>query len=442
MNDSIKRVQSQAGLSFAERENQRSAAGGKANLRPEVKQKDFMKSAGTRGYSPLARVMTLAVMLLAMAATAWAQSYTITLPSVSNGSVTAKVNDASVTSAAAGATVSLVATPDAGYRLKTIGGTSTQNASETFSSGANTRTGTHFRVSGNNFTYGWRVGTGNNYTLTISSLSNQNLSQVVLTVGNQPNTSGRNTSHLQVDKGSLTVTGTSQGSTVTITNINSPSVTLSAPSSSNAASMWTFTQAKVDGLGSVALSLTDTGDDNVKTFTMPSSNVTVSAEFELAAVAVTGVTLSQTSASLTAGGAALELTPTVAPEGATDKTVKWSVEQEGSIVALYTDQACTQAVGTDAIAAAKVYVKPLAAGQATVTVTTNDGAKTATCAVTVKDTYTVTLNDGSVDAANWKGKVEGDADFGTLPLEAKGGKTVTVKYLGTKRVKSVTAVKK
>ena len=85
-------------------------------------------------------------------------------------------------------------------------------------------------------------------------------------------------------------------------------------------------------------------------------------------VAVTGVTLSQTSASLTAGGAALELTPTVAPEGATDKTVKWSVVQEDSIVALYTDQACTQAVGTDAIAAAKVYVKPLAAGQATVTV--------------------------------------------------------------------------
>ena len=223
--------------------------------------------------------MTL-VALLAMTTGAWADDYTITLPTVSNGSVVAKVNDVSVTSAAADATVTLVATPDAGYKLKTIGGTSTQNASETFSSGANTRTGTHFRVSGNNFTYGWRVGTGNNYTLTISSLSNQNLSQVVLTVGNQPNTSGRNTSHLQVDKGSLTVTGTSQGSTVTITNINSPSVTLSAPSSSNAASMWTFTQAKVDGLGSVALTLTDTGDDNVKTFTMPSGNVTVSAEFE------------------------------------------------------------------------------------------------------------------------------------------------------------------
>ena len=33
------------------------------------KEKDFMKSAGRRGYSPLARVMTLAVMLLAMATT-------------------------------------------------------------------------------------------------------------------------------------------------------------------------------------------------------------------------------------------------------------------------------------------------------------------------------------------------------------------------------------
>ena len=36
---SIKREQSQAGLSFAERENRRSAAGGKAKFRPQVKNK-------------------------------------------------------------------------------------------------------------------------------------------------------------------------------------------------------------------------------------------------------------------------------------------------------------------------------------------------------------------------------------------------------------------
>ena len=161
---------------------------------------------------------------------------------------------------------------------------------------------------------------------------------------------------------------------------------------------------------------------------------------ETATVAVTGVTLSPTSGELTAGGAALELTPTVAPEGATDKTVKWSVEQEGSIVALYTDETCTQAVGTAAIAAAKVYVKPLAAGQATITVTTNDGAKTATCAVTVAEpTYNVTFKAGTEDATSWQGKA-GEGEYQALPLTGlEAGTAVSVKYNGTKKVKSVKA---
>ena len=227
------------------------------------------------------KLLSLLVLLLTAAMGAWADDYTITLPTVSNGSVVAKVSDVSVTSAAAGATVTLEATPDAGYRLKTISGLYTGTVSETISKGAATKTGTYFRVSGSHHsTYGWRVGSGSHYTLTISSLSNQNLSQVVLTVGTQPNTSERNISHLQADHGTLSATGTAQGSTVTITGINSPTVTVSAPDGNTAAKMWTFTQAKIDGLGSTALTLTATGDDNVKTFTMPSSNVTVSAEFE------------------------------------------------------------------------------------------------------------------------------------------------------------------
>ena len=227
------------------------------------------------------KLLSILALLLTAATGTWATDYNITLPTVSNGSVVAKVSDVSVTSAAAGATVTLEATPDAGYRLKTISGLYTGTVSETISKGAATKTGTYFRVSGSHHsTYGWRVGSGSHYTLTISSLSNQNLSQVVLTVGTQPNVSGRNISHLQADHGTLSATGTAQGSTVTITGINSPTVTVSAPDGNIAASMWTFTQAKIDGLGSVALTLTDTGDDNVKTFTMPSSNVTVSAEFE------------------------------------------------------------------------------------------------------------------------------------------------------------------
>ena len=228
------------------------------------------------------RLLSMLVLLAAVVTGAVAQNYTITLPSVSNGSVAAKVNDTPVTSAAAGATVSLVATPDAGSKLKTISGVYSGTVSETISKGAATKTGTYFRVSGSNYTYGWRIGSGDHYTLTISSLSNQNLSQVVLTVGTAPNVSQRNISHLQADHGTLSATGTTQGNTITITGINSPTVVVSAPGSGNAASMWSITQAKVDGLGNVALTLTDTGDDNVKTFTMPSGNVTVSAEFEAA----------------------------------------------------------------------------------------------------------------------------------------------------------------
>ena len=234
------------------------------------------------------KLLSILALLLTAATGAWATDYNITLPTVSNGSVAAKVSDVSVTSAAAGATVSLVATPDAGYKLKTISGLYTGTVSETISKGAATKTGTYFRVSGSHHpTYGWRIGSGDHYTLTISSLSNQNLSQVILTVGTQPNVTQRNISHLQADHGTLSATGTAQGSTVTITGINSPTVVVSAPDGNTAAKMWTFTQAKIDGLGSTALTLTATGDDNVKTFTMPSSNVTVSAEFELAPINVT-----------------------------------------------------------------------------------------------------------------------------------------------------------
>ena len=232
------------------------------------------------------KLLSLLVLLLTAATGAWADDYTITLPTVSNGSVVAKVSDVSVTSAAAGATVTLEATPDAGYKLKTISGVYTGIVSETISKGAATKTGTYFRVSGSNTAYGWRIGY-NGSTLTISSLSNQNLSQVVLTVGSQPNVTQRNISHLQADHGDLSATGTASGSTITITGINSPTVVVSAPSSTIAASMWTITQAKIDGLGSVALTLTATGDANVKTFTMPSSNVTISAEFELAPINLT-----------------------------------------------------------------------------------------------------------------------------------------------------------
>ena len=125
----------------------------------------------------------------------------------------------------------------------------TKDVSETFTPTANTVTKTYFKVSGTKTNDGWKIGTIEHLTITISSPDGLNLSQVVLTVGTHPGTSQRNLSHLAVNHGTLTVTGTTPGNTVTISNINSPSVTLSAPGSNNAASRWTFTQAVVDGKG-------------------------------------------------------------------------------------------------------------------------------------------------------------------------------------------------
>jgi len=82
-------------------------------------------------------------------------------------------------------------------------------------------------------------------------------------------------------------------------------------------------------------------------------------------VAVTGVTVAPTTLALTVGGSTGTLTATVAPSNATNKAVTWSTSN--AAVATVSDGIVT-AVG---------------AGTAAITVTTTDGNKTATCAVTV-----------------------------------------------------------
>ena len=196
------------------------------------------------------KLLSLLVLLMTAVTGAWADDYTITLPTVSNGSVVAKVSDVSVTSAAAGATVTLVATPDAGYRLKTIGGTYQGAPQETLSKGAATRTGNYFTLTASNsVAAGWTLYSSS--TITISRLDGGNISTVVLNI----------TPRASFAFNEMSVNhGTSRGGAYGCV-VNS---------------------AQITGTGTVdkALSLTSTGDDNVKTFTMPSGNVTVSAEFE------------------------------------------------------------------------------------------------------------------------------------------------------------------
>lgn len=121
-------------------------------------------------------------------------------------------------------------------------------------------------------------------------------------------------------------------------------------------------------------------------------------------VAVTGVSLSQNTASMVVGGNTLTLTPTVTPSNATNQNVTWTTSNNG--VASVSNGVVT-AIGE---------------GSATITVTTADGNKTADCVVTVTENsggsggtsaeYTIDANtdgfDGSYTGSNGSHTIASD----------------------------------
>ena len=98
-------------------------------------------------------------------------------------------------------------------------------------------------------------------------------------------------------------------------------------------------------------------------------------------VAVTGVSISKSSLSLVEGGSET-LTATVTPDNATNKAVSWK-----------SSDAATATVDNSG------KVTAVKAGSATITVTTTDGSKTATCSVTVT-AKTVAVSGVTLDHAN------------------------------------------
>ena len=146
---------------------------------------------------------------------------------------------------------------------------------------------------------------------------------------------------------------------------------------------WTTTDAsvasvengKVTALKAGTATITVTTADGGKTATC---DVAVKSKV----INVTSVSLDRTSAELTEGDE-LNLTATVNPDNATDKSVTWT-----------TTDASVASVENGKVTALK-------AGTATITVTTADGGKTATCDVTVKAAYvavtSVTLDKTAVE---------------------------------------------
>lgn len=97
------------------------------------------------------------------------------------------------------------------------------------------------------------------------------------------------------------------------------------------------------------------------------------------------MSLSPSTKQTIAVGSSVAFTATVTPDNATDKKVTWSVGGENSgAVKLYSNEACTTEVGTDATSTLTVYAKGITEGSATVTATSNsDNTESASCAVTV-----------------------------------------------------------
>lgn len=162
-----------------------------------------------------------------------------------------------------------------------------------------------------------------------------------------------------LNKSSLTMTvGDTQTLTATISpsNATDKSVTWN---SSNTSVATVSSSGLITAKSAGSATITVSTNDGAKT---ASCSVTVQAK----KVSVTGVSLNKTSLTMTEGEAQT-LTATVSPSNATDKTVSWSSSNPSAAT-----------VSSSGIVTAK------AEGYTLITVTTNDGAKTASCSITVK----------------------------------------------------------
>lgn len=190
---------------------------------------------------------------------------------------------------------------------------------------------------------------------------------------------------------------------------------------------------------------TSTGGSIISTSTVFTENKTVYALWDTA-ISVTGVTLDKDTATINMDSA-LKLIATVSPAGATDPSVVWSSSDE-----------------TVATVDGSGNVTPVKTGTARITVTTNDGGKTATCDVTVQHvpiesvtlnkttavlsvgntltlTPTVTPTTADVKTVTWESSAPTIATVdqnGVVTAVAAGTATITVKTVVSEKTATCT----
>ena len=175
----------------------------------------------------------------------------------------------------------------------------------------------------------------------------------------------------------VAVTGVSVSPTTATVGLGSTqqlSATLAPANATNQNVTWTSSNtavATVNASGLVSAVSAGTTTITVKTV---DGNKTATSAITVAAIPVASVSVSPTTASLYAGNTQ-QLSATIAPANATNKTVTWS--SSNTAVATVNSSGLITAVS---------------AGTANITVTTQDGSKTAIAAITVNPNTTFTVN--------------------------------------------------
>lgn len=171
---------------------------------------------------------------------------------------------------------------------------------------------------------------------------------------------------------SLTSTG-GNGGTVTWSVVNGSGTATVAGTTLTAGSIGTVT-VKAHQDANTVLGTEYCAQDAEQAFTVVSSTINV-----------TGVEVSPTTKAIVPGET-FDITPTISPSNATDKSVSWTSS------------------ASDKASVSSGTVTGVAAGTATITCTTTDGSYTATCAVTVRDvTLQARDEDGNTIAAGGPG---------------------------------------
>ena len=215
---------------------------------------------------------------------------------------------------------------------------------------------------------------------------------------------------VSLDQGTMTLTAGGATGTLVATVAPENATNKNVTWTSSDENVATVADGVVTPVAAGTATITVTTEDGSKTATC---TVTV----EAAPVSVTGVSLDQGTMTLTAGGATGTLVATVAPENATNKNVTWTSSDEN--VATVADGVVT----------------PVAAGTATITVTTEDGSKTATCTVTVEAAPGITSVTVSPETAT---VAQGGTQQLTATVVAVGGAAQTVTWTSSDTGNKVT----